>query len=134
LAHDSTYIREIECRRAPPAADYDADGGAPAGSPRGIVQLSSLLRVYNSIMGGGLDFAVEVNERLRLQRAMDAARYFGLTELAQLVAGLIEPDLDMSHAASRQDGLDALLGPADTALETAFRIMAAEQLADFGMA
>jgi hypothetical protein len=85
-------------------------------------------------MGGGLDFAVEVNERLRLQRAMDAARYFGLTELAQLVAGLIEPDLDMSHAASRQDGLDALLGPADTALETAFRIMAAEQLADFGMA
>lgn len=116
------------------AADYGADGEAPAGTPRGIVQLSYLLRVYNSAMGGDLDFAVEVNEPFRLKRAMDAARYLGLTELAKLVADLIEHDLDMSHAASRQDDLDALLGPADAALETAFRTKAAERAADFGLA
>src|SRR5690349_19425988 len=76
------------------AADYGADGEAPDGTPRGIVQLSYLLRVYNSAMGGGLGFAVEVNEPFRLKRAMDAMRYFGLAELAELVADLIEHNLD----------------------------------------
>ena len=59
------------------AADYGADGEAPHGTPPGIVQLSHLLRVYNSVMGGGLGFAVEVNEPFRLRRAVDALRYFG---------------------------------------------------------
>ncbi|MER6594970.1 hypothetical protein ABT214_24605 [Micromonospora purpureochromogenes] len=102
------------------AADYGADGGAPEGTPPGIVQLSYLLRVYNSAMGGGLGFAVKVNEPFRLKRAMDAMQYFGLAELAELVADLIEHDLDGDHAESRQDDLDTLLGPQDEALASAF--------------
>ncbi len=115
------------------AADVGADGEAPEGTPRGIVQLSYLLRVYNSAMGGGLGFAVEVNEPFRLQRAMDAMWYFGLTELAALVADLIEHDLDGDHAESRQHDLHTLLGPQDEALEAAFRAKAAERPADFGL-
>jgi hypothetical protein len=115
------------------AADYGADGEAPEGAPRGIVQLSYLLRVYNSAMGGGLGFAVEVNEPFRLKRAMDAMRYFGLAELAELVADLIELGLDVEYAGSRQDDLDTLLGPQDEALMTAFRVKAVKRPADFGL-
>ncbi|NYH42723.1 hypothetical protein HNR22_002450 [Micromonospora jinlongensis] len=115
------------------AADYGADGEAPEGTPRGIVQLSYLLRFYNSAMGGGLGFAVEVNEPFRLKRAMDAMRYFGLAAHAELVADLVEHDLDGDHAESRQDDLDTLLGPQGEALETAFRVKAAERPADFGL-
>ncbi|WP_349880215.1 hypothetical protein ABIH81_11195 [Micromonospora sp. HUAS YX12] len=115
------------------AADYGADGEAPEGTPRGIVQLSYLLRVYNSAMGGGLGFAVEVNEPFRLKRAMDAMRYFGLADLAELVADLIEHDLDIGHAGSRHDDFEALLGPQDEALTRAFRARAAERPADFGL-
>jgi hypothetical protein len=64
---------------------------------------------------------------------MDAARYFGLTELGELVADLIEHDLDIFYAGSREDDRDALLGPEDTVLQTAFRTKAAEQPADFGL-
>ncbi|MEU1363196.1 hypothetical protein ABZ356_25510 [Micromonospora zamorensis] len=115
------------------AVDYGVDGEAPEGTPRGIVQLSYLLRVYNSAMGGGLGFAVEVNEPFRLKRAMDAMRYFGLMDLAELVADLIEHDLDTEHAGSRHDDLEILLGPQDEALTRAFRVKAAERPADFGL-
>jgi hypothetical protein len=47
------------------AGSYGADGEAPEDTPPGIVQLSYLLRVYNSAMSGGLGFAVEVNEPFR---------------------------------------------------------------------
>ncbi|MGC4757648.1 hypothetical protein [Micromonospora trifolii] len=56
------------------------------------MHLSYLLRVHNSAMGGGLGLAVEVNEPFRLKRAMEAMRYFGLAELAELMADLIEHD------------------------------------------
>lgn len=115
------------------AADYGADGEVPEGTPPGIVQLSYLLRVHNSAMGGGLGFAVEANEPYRLKRAMDAMRYFGLAELAELIADVIEHDLDGDHAESRNDDLKALLGPRDEALTTAFRVKAADSPADFGL-
>jgi hypothetical protein len=115
------------------AAGYGADGEAPEGTPRGIVQLSYLQRVYNSAMGGGLGFAVEVNELFRLKRAMEAMRYFGLAELADLVADLVDHDLNGDYAESRQDDLYTLLGPRDEVLETAFRVKAAERPADFGL-
>ncbi|WBB86131.1 hypothetical protein O7542_03010 [Micromonospora sp. WMMC264] len=115
------------------AADYGADGEAPEGIPRGIVQLSYLLRVYNSAMSGGLGFAVEVNEPFRLKRAMDAMQYFGLADLAELVADLIEHDLEIYHAGSRHDDLETLLGPQGGALTRAFRVKAAERPADFGL-
>lgn len=116
------------------AADYGADGEAPEATPWGIVQLSYLLRVYNSAMGGGLGFAVEVNEPFRVERAMHAMRYFGLAELAALVADLLEHELDGDYAGSRDDDLNALLGPQDVALEIAFRAKAIERPADFGLA
>ncbi|MFD6264975.1 hypothetical protein ACFWFK_27980, partial [Micromonospora chalcea] len=97
------------------------------------VQLSYLLRVYNSAMSGGLGFAVEVNEPFRLKRAMDAMQYFGLANLAELVADLIEHDLDIYHAGSRHDDLETLLGPQGGALTRAFRVKAAERPADFGL-
>ncbi|SBT43560.1 hypothetical protein [Micromonospora auratinigra] len=37
------------------------------------------MRVHNSVMGGGLSFAVEVNEGFRFVRAVDALRYFRLS-------------------------------------------------------
>ncbi|MCG5456486.1 hypothetical protein PSH03_001386 [Micromonospora sp. PSH03] len=115
------------------AADYGADGEAPDGTPPGIVQLSYLLRVYNSVMGGGLGFAVEVNEPFRLRRAMDAMRYFGLAELAELLTDVIEHDLDGDRADSPDDDLETLLGPRGEPLATAFRARAADSPADFGL-
>ena len=115
------------------AADYGADGEAPEGTRRGIVQLSYLLRVYNSAMSGGLGFAVEVNEPFRLKRAMDAMQYFELADLAELLAALIEHDFDIYHAGSRHDDLETLLGPQGEALTRAFRVKAAEKPADFGL-
>ncbi|MEU7757380.1 MULTISPECIES: hypothetical protein [Micromonospora] len=113
------------------AADYGADGEAPEGTPLGIVHLSYLLRVYNSAMGGGVGFAVEVNEAFRLRRAVDAMRYFGLADLAELVVELIEHDVDTGHVGSRHDDLEA--GLQGEVLERAFRIKAAERPADFGL-
>jgi hypothetical protein len=78
-------------------------------------------------------FAVEVNELFRLKRAMEAMRYFGLAELADLVADLVDHDLNGDYAESRQDDLYTLLGPRDEVLETAFRVKAAERPADFGL-
>ncbi|MBQ0989330.1 hypothetical protein KBX08_04395 [Micromonospora sp. H61] len=115
------------------AADYGADGEAPDGTPPGIVQLSYLLRVYNSVMGGGLGFALEVNEPFRLRRAMDAMRYFGLAELAELLTDVIEHDLDGDRADSPDDDLETLLGPRGEPLATAFRARAADSPADFGL-
>jgi hypothetical protein len=63
---------------------------------------SYLLRVYNSAMSGGLGFAVEVNEEFRLLRAVNAAYYFGLTDLATLLADLITHDQDGAYAGRRQ--------------------------------
>jgi hypothetical protein len=116
------------------AGSLGADGEAPDGIPRGVVQLSYLLRVYNSAMGGGLGFAVEVNEQFRLQRAIDAMHYFGLPELAALVADLLDHDLDAEYAESRQSDFDALLGPRDENLSCAYRTKATESPADFGLA
>jgi hypothetical protein len=115
------------------AGVYGADGEPPEGTPRGIVYLSYLLRVYNSAMGGGLGFAVEVNEPFRLQRAIEAMRYFGLPELAALVTDLLDHDLDGAYAESRQADLDALLGPRDENLEAAYRAKARKAPADFGL-
>ncbi|KUL41647.1 hypothetical protein [Actinoplanes awajinensis] len=44
------------------ACDHGADGEVPEGTPPGIQHLASLLRIHGSVMGGGLAFALEVNE------------------------------------------------------------------------
>jgi hypothetical protein len=115
------------------AADYGTDGEAPEGTPLGIVQLSFLLRVVNSAMGGGLGFAVEVNEHFRLRRAIDAMRYFRLSELADLLNDVLNHDLDGEYVDSRTDQFYDLLGPQEEVLDRAFRAKAAEAPSDFGL-
>ncbi|WP_262286929.1 hypothetical protein [Micromonospora sp. MA102] len=115
------------------ACDYGADGEAPEGTPLGIVHLSFLLRVYNSAMGGGLGFAVEVNEPFRLRRAIEAMRYFRLSELADLLTDVLNHESDVEYAGSRERQFYYLLGPADENLDKAFRAKAAEAPSDFGL-
>lgn len=115
------------------AADYGADGQAPEGTPPGIAHLSFLLRVYNSAMGGGLGFAVEVNEPFRLRRAIDAMRYFRLSELADLLTDVLNHESDIEYAGSRERQFYDLLGPAEENLDKAFRVRAAETPSDFGL-
>jgi len=115
------------------AADYGADGEAPEAAVPGVAYLSYLLRVYNSAMSGGLGFAVEVNEEFRLRRAVDAARYFGMVDLAELLDDLIAHYGDGTYAESRDADLENILGRQDEHLEAAFREKAAESPADFGL-
>lgn len=76
------------------AADHGADGDVPEGTPPGIEQLASLLRVYNSAMGGGLGFALEVNEPFRVRRAINAFRYFELDEAADFLQDVLDRSLN----------------------------------------
>ncbi|WP_433606639.1 hypothetical protein ACQP2P_30605 [Dactylosporangium sp. CA-139114] len=115
------------------AADYGADGEVPEDAPLGVEHLSHLLRVYNSAMGGGLGFAIQVNEEFRLRRAVDAARYLGLVGLAELLEDLIARYGDGAYAESRDSDLVTILGQRDEHLEAAFRAKAAESPADFGL-
>ncbi|MBO3742932.1 DUF4259 domain-containing protein [Actinoplanes flavus] len=113
------------------AADYGADGEAPDGTPPGIEHLASLLRVHNSVMGGGVGFALEVNEPFRVRRAIDALRYFELPEAAALLDDVLRRDLDGEPADTRPDDeLTALLD--GDYLDRAFRAKAERVPADFG--
>ncbi len=84
-------------------------------------------------MGGGLGFAVEVNERFRLRRAIDAMRYFRLSELADLLTDVLNHDLEGEYVDSRTDQFYDLLGPQEEVLDRAFRARAAEAPSDFGL-
>jgi hypothetical protein len=83
------------------ACSFGADCETTDGTPPGVANLSYLCRIYSSAMSGGLGFAVEVNEPFRLQRAVDALHYFGLSVLAALVADLLDHDLDGHYADSQ---------------------------------
>ncbi|GGM86380.1 DUF4259 domain-containing protein [Dactylosporangium sucinum] len=116
------------------AADYGADGEVPEGTPPGIEHLASLLRVYNSAMGGGLGFALEVNEPFRVRRAINAMRYFGLAEPADLLEDALSRSLNGeppdSWPSGIHDRLDGLLD--DKWFMRAFKAKAAEVPTDFG--
>lgn len=115
------------------AADYGADGEAPESTPEGVVKLSHVLRVYNSAMGGGLSFAVEVNEPFRIQQAIAALQFFGLSQLADLMADILDHGLDGGYAESRQAEFSTLLGPLDGAIDAAFRLKARKDPPEFGI-
>ncbi|GIF62575.1 hypothetical protein Ais01nite_06100 [Asanoa ishikariensis] len=109
------------------ATDSGADGEMPEGTPPGIEHLASLLRVYNSAMSGGLGFALEVNEPFHVRRAINALRYFGLTETASFV----------EEALNGESPGDAFFAPVDHGIDPigrAFRTKAAEFPTDFGRA
>lgn len=114
------------------ACDYGADGEVPDGTPPGIRHLASLLRIHGSVMGGGLAVALEVNEPFRVERAVEALRYFGLTA----AAGLLEDTLGRSLADEdpdswpTDDDFDGLID--GDVVDSAFRAKATEVPADFG--
>ncbi len=116
------------------ACDYGADGEAPEGTPLGIQHLASLLRIHGSVMGGGLGFALEVNEPFRVRLAVEALNYFGLNEAAELLEDTLGRSLkgEDSDSWPTDDHFDGLTD--GDVLEIAFRAKASEVPADFGRA
>lgn len=116
------------------ACDYGADGEAPEGTPLGVAHLAHLLRIHGSLMGGGLFFALEVNEPFRVRRAVEALHYFGLVEAAVLLEETLERSMkgEDSDSWPTDDHFDGLAD--GDVLERAFRAKAIEAPADFGCA
>jgi hypothetical protein len=113
------------------AVDYGADGEVPDGTPSGMEQLASLLRVYNSAMGGGLGFALEVNEPFRVRRAINAMRYFEFAEAADLLENVLDRSLNGESPDSSppdDDFIDLMDGES---VRRAFKAKVAQIPADF---
>lgn len=102
------------------AIDLGVEDEVPEGTPAGLAALAHLLRVFNSTMGGGLLFAFEVNEEFRIRRAIAAARYFGLTELATFWEDLLLHIDEHRYLGSKYDAYCDLIAGGD-AIEAAFR-------------
>jgi hypothetical protein len=114
------------------ACDYGADGDVPEGTPLGIEHLASLLRVHGSVMGGGLAFALEVNEPFRVRHAVEALHYFGLNPAAELLEDTLRRSLkgEDSDSWPTGDDFDGLID--GDVLDSSFRAKAIEVPADFG--
>jgi hypothetical protein len=114
------------------AADYGADGEVPEGTPPGIEHLASLLRVHNSVMGGGLGFALEVNEPFRVRRAIDAMRYFELAEPADFLENVLDrsPNGESPDSLPSDDDFYDFMN--DETVRKAFTAKAAQIPTDFG--
>lgn len=93
-----------------------------------------MLRVHGSVMGGGLAFALEVNEPFRVRRAVEALQYFGLTAAAELLEDTLGRSLrgEDSDSWPTGDDFDGLID--GDVLDGAFRAKAMEVPADFGRA
>jgi hypothetical protein len=116
------------------ACDYGADGDVPEGTPLGIQHLASLLRIHGSVMGGGLAFALEVNEPFRVRRAVEALHYFRLAPAADLLDDTLGRSLKGEDSDSWPTG-DDFGGLIDgDVLDSAFRAKAMAVPADFGRA
>ena len=114
------------------AADYGADGAVPEGTPAGIEQLASLLRVYGSAMGGGLGFALEVNEPFRVRRAIDAMRYFKLAAAADFLEDVLDRTLNGESPDSWPPDEAFYHLVDDETVRKAFKTKAAQAPTDFG--
>jgi hypothetical protein len=99
-------------------------------------KLAAALRVCNSIMGGGVGFALEVNEPFRVAAAIDGFRYFGLTEVAGLLSDIADgygsPGYDASRVSELERRVEEFLDVEDP-LADAFRSLAAERPDAFGL-
>ncbi|WP_127505144.1 DUF4259 domain-containing protein [Actinoplanes solisilvae] len=114
------------------AADFGADGEMPDGTPSGIEQLASLLGVHNSAMGGGLGFALEVNEPFRVRRAINAMRYFGLAEPADFLDNVLDRSLNNESPDSLPSDDDFYDLMDDEIVRRAFKAKVAQIPTDFG--
>ncbi|MDI6105887.1 hypothetical protein QLQ12_45680 [Actinoplanes sp. NEAU-A12] len=115
------------------ACDYGADGEVPDCTPPGIEHLVSLLRVYNSAMGGGLGFALEVNEPFRVRSAINALRYFELAEAADFLQDVLDRSLNGESPDSLPSDEDFyhLVDDGTNPVSRAFKAKAAKVPADF---
>ncbi|MFC7533245.1 hypothetical protein [Actinoplanes sp. GCM10030250] len=116
------------------ACDYGAEGEVPEGTPTGVEHLASLLRVYNSAMGGGLGFALEVNEPFRVRNAINALRYFELAEAADFLQDVLDRSLNGESPDSLPSDVDFydLVDDETGPVRRAFKAKAAEIPTDFG--
>ncbi|BCJ55389.1 hypothetical protein Asp14428_68640 [Actinoplanes sp. NBRC 14428] len=118
------------------AVDLAEEGDVPPGTPEGMARLADVLRVYNSIMGGGVGFALEVNEPSRVGRAVDGLRYLGLSEVAGLLADIADgyraPGGGAAGVAEQEKRLEELLDLQDP-VEDAFRLRARAEPREFGL-
>jgi len=118
------------------AVDLGVDGDVPPGTPVGMEKLSHALRVYNSVMGGGVGFALEANEPFRVSLAIDGFRYLGLTEVAELLAEVADgygmPGYDASQVSAQADRIEELFDEGDP-VDDAFRAIASEKPEDFDL-
>lgn len=117
------------------AVDFGEEGEAPAGAPVGVVQLSYALRVYNSIQGGGVGFALEANEPFRVGHAIDAFRYFGMAEVAELLADVAESYGAHGHddeQAAKKDRIEEIVYDGDPLFD-AYQVKARTDAKDFGL-
>jgi hypothetical protein len=114
------------------AVDFGTDGEIPEGTPVGTANLAHVMRVYNSILGGGLGSAMVVIEPDEFDRAADGLRYLGLGEAADLLVRLVHSYGSPDHDFQEQRGLERLLGTGDP-VGDAFERKAAEVPADFGL-
>ena len=117
------------------AADYGADGEVPEGPPPGIEHLASLLRVYNSTMGGSLGFALEVNEPFRVRRAINAMHYFELTRPADFLQDVLNRSLngESPDPLPSDDDFYALVDDRTNPVSRAFKTKVAQAPTDFGL-
>ena len=114
------------------AVDFGTEGEVPDGTPEGTARLAHVMRVYNSILGDGLGWAMEVLEPHEFDDAVEGFRYLGLGEIADFLAQLVEsygrPDYDFQE----QDRLERLLRSGDP-VGDAFERKAADSPRDFGL-
>ena len=92
--------------------------------------LWALLRVHNSVMAGGTGFAAEIWSSGDVARAAEAAGYFGLASLADLLARLTEVE-DPDMAEETYGDLYPTVVPADSLLDEAFKRRFAAAPQDF---
>lgn len=114
------------------AVDYGVEGEVPVGTPIGTAKLAHVMRVYNSILGGGLGSAMAVIEPDEFDRAVEGFRYLELNEAADLLARLVESYGRPDHDFQEQRRLEQLLGSGDP-VSDAFERKAAEAPSDFGL-
>ena len=94
-----------------------------------------MLRVYNSAMGGGLGFALEVNEPFRVRGAISALRYFELAEAADFLQDVLDRSLNGESPDSlpSDDDFYDLVDDGTNSVSKAFRAKAAKVPTDFAV-
>jgi hypothetical protein len=85
-------------------------------------------------MGGGLSFALEVNEPFRVKRAINALRYFELAESADFLQDVLDRSMygESPDSLPSDDDFYSLVDDGTDPVSRAFKTKAAEVPADFG--